>query len=88
MAQRKWEQPGERHHTCHTWSGTERGVAAENFIAAQAGERDFEAGLTRRPGYEIRVYAIDARLIESGNGIIEMQLHFIAAQKQLGMLGS
>ena len=38
----------------HARRHAKRGIAAEDFIAAQAGERDLQARLPRRPGDESR----------------------------------
>ena len=61
----------------------ERAIAAEEFVAAQAGERNFQSRLARRPGNEIGVDAVHAGLIEGRNGFVEPREHFVAGKRAI-----
>ena len=54
--------------SARTRRGTWRklGIAAEQLVAAEAGQRDLQAGLARRLGDEVGVHAVDRRLVHRG----------------------
>ena len=58
-------------------------VADEEFVAADAGEGDFEAGAAGGFGDEPGVQAVDAGLVEGVDGCGQIGLDLVAAEFEL-----
>ena len=87
LARKFWEEAGHGREPRDLRRGTKGSVAAEKFVAAQAGERHFQSRLACRPGNEISIDSVHAGLIERGDGFIEARFHVTARESHLAMFG-
>src|SRR3984957_14870783 len=87
LARKFWKEASHGREPRDLRRGTKGSVAAEKFVAAQAGERHFQSRLARRPGNEISIDSVHAGLIEGGDGFIEARFHVTARESHLAMFG-
>ncbi len=67
------ERPGPARNLVESFEPGERIVPPEQLIPALAGQRDFESGLGAQFGDPIGIQTVDGRLVESPDGVVEVE---------------
>src|ERR1700728_2748628 len=82
------KKAGRHSDTSDFGSRLKRSIAAKEFIAPEAGKRNFQPSLSRRPGNKVGVDAVHRRLIQRGHRLRKPAKHFFAGNHGLAMLSS
>ena len=70
------------------WSAAKGGVAAKEFVAAEAGQSHFQSRLARGPGDEVGVDAVHAGKVERAQRFFQALESLFPEEQELAMVGS